>query len=142
MCFTEKKGSFNPCVQEADLALGPFGITVSRTKVIDFTESFHFGDYTILSRKGEPEIDPWGFLYPLTESVWAAVVAALVVAWLVTMVMARRPWDVMPSSWAGELLLQHLRVFFNQGVSDTTCFHETSEWTYFVNKLGLCTEKT
>ena len=112
-------------MQEADLALGPFGITVSRTIVVDFTQSLYFGDSTILSRKGEAEIDSWGFLYPLTETVWTAVAAAIVMAWLVTTMVARRPWNVTRFSWAGELFLQHVRVFFNQGDLDTTYFHDT-----------------
>lgn len=102
-------------MQEADLALGPFSTTLKRTKVVDYTTSLHFGDRNILSRKGEPEIDPWGFLYPLTVLVWVTVAATMVLAWLVTMVVARRPRNVTPFGWAGTLLLQHLRVFFNQG---------------------------
>ncbi|KAK8407419.1 hypothetical protein O3P69_002148 [Scylla paramamosain] len=103
--------------KEADLALGPFGVTVSRAEVIDYTLSFLMGDYTLLSRKGPPEIDPWGFLFPLTETVWAAVAAALVVAWLAATLVARRPRYVNVLGWAGGVFLQHVRVFFNQGIT-------------------------
>ncbi|KAK8407418.1 hypothetical protein O3P69_002147 [Scylla paramamosain] len=67
---------------EADIALGPFGIKLSRSRVVDFTDSFYFDDRAILAKKGEPEIDPWGFLYPLTDSVWAALAGVLAVVWL------------------------------------------------------------
>lgn len=82
---------------------------------MDYTASLHYGDRKILSRKGKPEIDSWGFLYPLTSSVWVAVVASLALAWLVTLVLVRRPRNITPFTWAGRLLLSYLRVFFNQG---------------------------
>ncbi|MPC44647.1 Glutamate receptor U1 [Portunus trituberculatus] len=103
--------------KEVDLALGPFGITYNRTKFVDFTESLFFDARGILSRKGTPEIDPWGFLYPLTGSVWAAVAAALAVVWLVMMMVGRRPGGVVSVSWAAEVFLQNVRVFFNQGLT-------------------------
>lgn len=103
------------CVQEADLALGPFAITMKRIKAVDYSASLHFDDRKILSRKGEPEIDPWGFLYPLTVSVWLAVAVVLASSWLVTMVVARRPGNATLWTWADSLLLKHLSVFFNQG---------------------------
>lgn len=82
---------------------------------MDFTESIFYDARGILSRKGVPEINPWGFLYPLTGSVWAAVAAALAVVWLVTMMMGHRPGCTVSSAWAGKLLLQNLRVLLNQG---------------------------
>lgn len=83
--------------------------------MVDFTDSFYFDDRSILSKKGEPEIDPWGFLYPLTESVWAAVVAVLAVVWLVMMVVGHRPKGHAFLDWSGGLLLENIRVFLNQG---------------------------
>lgn len=99
---------------------------MSRAEVIDYTLSFLMGDYTILSRKGPPEIDPWGFLFPLTETVWAAVAAAFMMVWLATTLMARRPRYVNVLGWAGEVFLQHVRVFFNQGGLDIVYFHDTT----------------
>ena len=103
------------CSQEADIALGPFGIKLSRSKVVDFTDSLYFDDRAILSKKGEPEIDPWGFLYPLTESVWATMAAVLAVVWLVMVGIGQRPKGATPLGWSGELLLENIRVFLNQG---------------------------
>lgn len=82
---------------------------------MDFTESLFFDARGILSRKGVPEIDPWGFLYPLTGSVWAAVAAALAVVWLATTIVGRRPGRAVSISWAVKVFLQNVRVFFNQG---------------------------
>ncbi|XP_050727810.1 probable glutamate receptor [Eriocheir sinensis] len=101
--------------KEVDIALGPFGITYSRTKVVDFTESLFFDARGILSRKGIPEIDPWGFLYPLTWSVWVALSLALVVVWLATAMVGRRPGQAVSLGWAGKVILQNVRVLLNQG---------------------------
>ncbi|KAG0725621.1 Glutamate receptor ionotropic, delta-1 [Chionoecetes opilio] len=105
--------------KEVDIALGPFGITLSRNKVVDFTDSFYFDDRSILSKKGEPEIDPWGFLYPLTESVWAAMAVVLAAVWLVLTVVSRRPRGAALLDWSGELLLENIRVILNQDVKKT-----------------------
>lgn len=102
--------------QEVDIALGPFGITHSRTKVVDFTESLFFDARGILSKKGIPEIDPWGFLYPLTWSVWVALALALVLVWLGTAMVGRRPGQAVSLGWAGKVLLQNVRVLLNQGI--------------------------
>ena len=82
---------------------------------VDFTESFFFDARAILSRKGFPEINPWGFLYPLTWSVWAALLVALAVVWLATVLVGRRPGASVSLDWAGEVFLQNVRVFLNQG---------------------------
>lgn len=102
--------------------------------MVDYTASLHYGDRKILSRKGEPEIDSWGFLYPLTASVWVAVVLTLALAWLVTMVMARRPGNVTPFNWGGKLLLSYLRVFFNQGALVTRPHVSSSQRNIQVGK--------
>lgn len=82
---------------------------------VDFTESFFFDHRAIISRKGIPEIDPWWFLYPLTESVWAAVMAILVIVWLAIVLFGRRSGDAFSVDWAGDVFLQSVRVFLNQG---------------------------
>ena len=82
---------------------------------MDFTESLLFDARGILSRKGNPEIDPWGFLYPLTGSVWTAVVAALAVVWLATILVGRRSGSSVSVGWAEEVFLQDVRILLNQG---------------------------
>ncbi|XP_063860655.1 probable glutamate receptor [Scylla paramamosain] len=101
--------------QEADLAPGPFGMIYSRTKAVDFSTFLSFDGRSILSRKGTPEINPWGFLFPLTGTVWGTVAAALAVVWLVTLLVGRRPGASVSLNWTGEVFLQNVRVFFNQG---------------------------
>ncbi|XP_050727669.1 probable glutamate receptor [Eriocheir sinensis] len=105
--------------KKADVAVGPFGITLRRSQVVDFTESFYFDDRSILAKKGVPEIDHWGFLYPLTSSVWAAMMAVLAMVWVLSMVLLRRPKGVGLLGWWGELLLENIRILLNQGVKKT-----------------------
>ena len=113
-------------MQEADVALGPFEITYNRAVAVDFTDPLFFDTHGILSRKGIPEINPWGFLYPLTGSVWASLAAALTVVWLGTILIGRRSGaDVFPG-WAATAFLQNLRVFFNQGGSMLSSRREKS----------------
>lgn len=83
--------------------------------MVDFTESFYFDDRSILAKKGVPEIDPWGFLYPLTPSVWATMAAVLGLVWLISLLLLRRPRSAGLLGWLGELLLENIRILLNQG---------------------------
>ncbi|XP_071532994.1 glutamate receptor ionotropic, kainate 4-like [Panulirus ornatus] len=65
--------------EEADIGVGPFDVTASRAEVVDFT-GLILVDYTrILGARGRPEVDPWGFLLPLSPLVWLAILTALLV---------------------------------------------------------------
>ncbi|KAK8407424.1 hypothetical protein O3P69_002153 [Scylla paramamosain] len=101
--------------QQVDLGLGPFGMIYSRTKAVDFSTLISFEARSILSRKGTPEINPWGFLFPLTGTVWSTVAAALAVVWLATLLVGRRPGASVSLTWTGDVFLQNVRVFLNQG---------------------------
>ncbi|XP_063859240.1 glutamate receptor ionotropic, delta-1-like [Scylla paramamosain] len=103
--------------QEVDLGLGPFGMIYSRTKAVDFSTLISFEARSILSRKGTPEINPWGFLFPLTGTVWSTVAAALAVVWLATLLVGRRPGASVSLTWTGDVFLQNVRVFLNQGLT-------------------------
>ncbi|XP_071525276.1 probable glutamate receptor [Panulirus ornatus] len=103
--------------QEVDVALGPFGITESRAKIVDFTRSFYFDDRSILVSKGVPEVDPWGFLFPLASTVWAALLAVLVVSWLAIVVLSHFPRDSGRFRWILDLLLLHLRIILHQDIT-------------------------
>lgn len=82
---------------------------------MDFTDPLFFDTHGILSRKGVPEINPWGFLHPLTGSVWASMAVALIVVWLATMLIGRRRGVNVSLGWAGKVFLQNVRIFLNQG---------------------------
>uniref|UniRef100_A0A6A7GA25 Glutamate receptor n=2 Tax=Hirondellea gigas TaxID=1518452 RepID=A0A6A7GA25_9CRUS len=64
---------------EADLALGPFGVTYSRTQVAAFTSPILIDYYRILVKRESPEPDPWGWRKPFTAGVYAGFIVSLVV---------------------------------------------------------------
>ncbi|XP_037782030.1 uncharacterized protein LOC119578533 [Penaeus monodon] len=73
-------GSYNGMVgmvsrKEVDLGLGPFGMSTVRAAVVDFTKPILIDYARILGGRGRAEIDPWGFLLPLTPEVWAGLAA-------------------------------------------------------------------
>ncbi|XP_069957606.1 glutamate receptor U1-like [Cherax quadricarinatus] len=65
--------------EEVGIGVGPFSIIISRNEVVDFTVPILIDYYRILGGRGRPEVDPWGFLFPLAPLVWAAILAALMV---------------------------------------------------------------
>ncbi|XP_071522174.1 probable glutamate receptor [Panulirus ornatus] len=103
--------------REVDIALGPFGLTEERSKVVDYTRSFFFDDRSILSAKGLPEIDPWGFLFPLAPMVWTTLLAAMMAAWFAVVVLVRHPRGSRMIKWASDLFFLHLGIVLRQDMS-------------------------
>jgi len=50
--------------KEADIALGPFGLTASRASVVKFSNPVIIDYYRILLKRSTPVADPWSFLKP------------------------------------------------------------------------------
>ncbi|XP_045612759.2 probable glutamate receptor [Procambarus clarkii] len=65
--------------QEVDVAVGFFGISGVRAEVVDFTEPIVIEHIRILGARGRPEVDPWGFVFPLEPLVWTAILATLLI---------------------------------------------------------------
>ncbi|XP_071533139.1 probable glutamate receptor isoform X2 [Panulirus ornatus] len=63
---------------EADLALGPFGITEARASVVEFSQPIMIDYFRILVKRGLAEPNPWGFLNPLRPMVWLGLSLAFV----------------------------------------------------------------
>ncbi|XP_069191782.1 probable glutamate receptor [Procambarus clarkii] len=74
--------------EEVDLAVGPFIISADRADVVDFTETVFIDYWRILGARGRPQVDPWGFLFPLEPLVWAAILVALLVLPLAVFLMS------------------------------------------------------
>ncbi|XP_071526985.1 glutamate receptor ionotropic, delta-2-like [Panulirus ornatus] len=80
----EADGSYTGMVgmvgrREVDVGLGPFGISEIRSLAADFTRPILIDYIRIMGGRGRPEVDPWGFLLPLTPLVWAAILTMLLV---------------------------------------------------------------
>ncbi|XP_071526997.1 probable glutamate receptor [Panulirus ornatus] len=65
------------CIQEADIGLGPFGISSSRAEFVEFMWPIFIAYSWILAGRGRPEVDPWSFLLPLSPLVWTFILTAL-----------------------------------------------------------------
>ncbi|XP_071526984.1 probable glutamate receptor [Panulirus ornatus] len=82
--YERPDGSFSGMVgmllrDEAVIGLGPFAYSAARSKVIDYTRPMLIDYIRIMGGRGRPEVDPWGFLLPLTPLVWAAILTTLLV---------------------------------------------------------------
>ncbi|KAG7162377.1 Glutamate receptor 2-like 8 [Homarus americanus] len=78
--------------QEADFGLGPFDISATRAEMVDFTTEILTETARIMGGRGLPEVDPWGFLLPMTPLVWLSILTALILVPLVVFLL---------SSWVG-----------------------------------------
>ncbi|XP_069181512.1 probable glutamate receptor isoform X2 [Procambarus clarkii] len=74
--------------KEVDLGLGPFGITAERAEIVDYTAPVVSDSLRILGGQGRPEVDPWGFLLPLSPEVWAALLGSLLVVLVALLLLA------------------------------------------------------
>nr|XP_053632775.1 glutamate receptor ionotropic, delta-2-like [Cherax quadricarinatus] len=63
--------------KEADIGVGPFGISATRAEVVDFTAPILIDYWRILGSRGRAEVNPWSFLMPLAPLVWAAIFTTL-----------------------------------------------------------------
>ncbi|KAK3864286.1 hypothetical protein Pcinc_030018 [Petrolisthes cinctipes] len=103
--------------KEVDLALGPFSVTLERTKVVGLTTGVMIDDRCLLAAKGATEVNPWSFLMVLMPSVWVCLAATLLLVWGTHMLLVfviKRPvdWKLMV-----EIYFRLLRTLFNQNVN-------------------------
>nr|XP_045600623.1 glutamate receptor U1-like [Procambarus clarkii] len=109
--------------QEVDIAVGPFGISRLRAEIVDFTAPMFIDNLRILGARGRPEVNPWGFLFPLEPLVWSAILGALLVLPLTTLLMAScfslnthgHNYSLPPTS-------AYLRILLNQNVLDSGAY--------------------
>ncbi|XP_063885885.1 glutamate receptor-like [Scylla paramamosain] len=87
-------GSWNGMIgtvlrQEADIGLGPFGMSDSRSKVVDFTIPVFLEMLHVLVNRPLPQPDPAGFLAPFTWYVWVGILAGLVCVVATSVIVVR-----------------------------------------------------
>ncbi|XP_069171944.1 LOW QUALITY PROTEIN: glutamate receptor U1-like [Procambarus clarkii] len=101
--------------QEVDVGVGPFGVSAARAEVVDFTKPVLIDYNRILGARGQSEVNPWGFLFPLGPLVWAAILGALVVLPAVTILMsACFPLNTNGHNYAFPATFAYLRLLLNQ----------------------------
>ncbi|XP_071545437.1 uncharacterized protein [Panulirus ornatus] len=97
--------------KEADFGLGPYDLTALRAEVVDFTSPVLTQTVRIVGARGRPEVDPWGFLMPLTPLVWATILTTLLVLPLITLLLSTCSGLNITSNQA---LFSYTRVLFQQ----------------------------
>ncbi|KAG7162386.1 Glutamate receptor U1-like 8, partial [Homarus americanus] len=65
--------------KEADLAVGFFGMSASRSEAVEFMYPLGIEGLKIMASSGKTEVDSWGFLLPLKFAVWMAIFGVLLV---------------------------------------------------------------
>ncbi|KAK4310049.1 hypothetical protein Pmani_018354 [Petrolisthes manimaculis] len=73
--------------REVDVAIGPFGVTLDRIAVADFSVPITATDHAILYRRPQIEPDLAGFVRPFTLPVWGLVVASLILVTGVALIL-------------------------------------------------------
>ncbi|XP_062608571.1 glutamate receptor ionotropic, kainate 3-like isoform X2 [Saccostrea cucullata] len=63
---------------KADIALAPFQITPSRSRVVDFPKPFMTKGTSLVVRKPERSVSPFQFLMPLSHVVWINIFVAYI----------------------------------------------------------------
>ena len=76
-------------MQEIDIGLGPFGVTAIRAEVVDYTHPILIDYARILGGRGSPELDPWGFLLPLSSTVWMVLIVVFLLVILTTVIISK-----------------------------------------------------
>nr|XP_045593542.1 uncharacterized protein LOC123755105 [Procambarus clarkii] len=100
--------------EEVDIGLGPISVSASRAQVLDFTWPMFTVISNIVGGRGRPEVDPWGFLFPLTPLVWAAILTTLLVLPLTVFLLSSCVTMEAPGGWL-EYVFSFTRIFLQQG---------------------------
>lgn len=110
-------------LQEVDIGLGPFSVNAARYEKLDFTEPIITDYLRILARKGSPEVDPWGFLFPLSPVVWVTFLSSLFFLMVAVHLLAFfvRSEVTHQIVRLDNTFLIYLKVFLQQGKSINIC---------------------
>nr|XP_053630360.1 glutamate receptor U1-like [Cherax quadricarinatus] len=105
--------------EEVGIGAGPFSIDENRALVVDYTAPILIDYMRILGARGLPEVNPWGFLFPLTLLVWVAILATLIILAFAKFLMSscislksdsKRNWFKITFDYARILLQQDYTV--------------------------------
>ncbi|XP_071545444.1 uncharacterized protein [Panulirus ornatus] len=104
--------------EEADIGVGLFGVTATRAEVVDYTWPTRIAYWRMLGVRGRTEVDPWGFMLPLTLLVWVAVLTELLVlpATMFLMSSCSHLTTISQKNWLNTTFV-FIRVLLQQGKS-------------------------
>ncbi|XP_042859205.1 probable glutamate receptor [Penaeus japonicus] len=99
---------------EADMGYGPLLMSLQRSEGVDFGDSLMFFNFKVMSGRGSPEMNPWGFLYPLTPVVWLGFFAAMVCIWLASVLLIDHALKARWFDGVVRHFFTHLRILLRQ----------------------------
>ncbi|XP_047469096.1 probable glutamate receptor [Penaeus chinensis] len=101
---------------EVDIGLGPLTMSESRAEAVDFADRVTNLQLRVLAGKRSPELNPWGFLYPLGPLVWLGLVAALACVSAASLALGERSRRLRLRWYKGafELFHAHLGILLRQ----------------------------
>ncbi|XP_063884898.1 glutamate receptor-like [Scylla paramamosain] len=114
--------------EEADFGTGPFILNKARYDAGDVTSTIWMDNMRIVSGMGSPEVDPWGFLFPLRPMVWMALITALFGIMAVTELLSLFSFNVHTTTKAFSVV----RILLQQ--DEYTC---DKKWAWERLVLGL-----
>ncbi|XP_063884793.1 uncharacterized protein LOC135113484 [Scylla paramamosain] len=98
--------------EEVDFSPGPFINSLVRSQAADHTTAFYIGNVRIIAGLTGLEVDPWGFVLPLTALVWVATLTALLgVITLLYLISS-----ILPSNMMSANTFSPVRVLLQQDV--------------------------
>ncbi|KAK4322814.1 hypothetical protein Pmani_006479 [Petrolisthes manimaculis] len=99
------------------MSLGPLVRTAVRTEAVDFTDPILIDRMIILAGNGSPEVDPWGFMLPLTPVVWLAFFSSLLFLLSSVYLLVFFIWlkDTCQITQLGDISFAYVRVLLQQG---------------------------
>ncbi|XP_069169893.1 glutamate receptor-like [Procambarus clarkii] len=101
--------------EEVEIGLGPFPLNNLLNEAVDATWPVTIEYGRLLGGRGQPEVDPWGFLFPLEPLVWAAILAALLVLPLAMCLMSSCFSLKTPAEWMDDTF-NLVSLISNQGI--------------------------
>ncbi|XP_069957612.1 glutamate receptor ionotropic, delta-2-like [Cherax quadricarinatus] len=100
---------------EADIGLGPFGMSATRAEMVDFTREILTETARIMGGRGRPEVDPWGFLLPLTPLVWLATFTTLLLLPTLVYFMSLSGLKTTSTNvWSIDMFFVYISIFLQQ----------------------------
>lgn len=88
-----------------------------RAEAVDFSVPILIDYARILAGRGSPEVDPWGFMLPLTPMVWMAFFSSLLILQVSVYILYFfvQHKDISQIIQLEDIISAYLRVFLQQG---------------------------